>query len=62
MKAKNVHSHLEIGQQVTRLKRERDELLATLRDLMGYVGGWDEPASHPCGKAAQVLKKYEKPE
>lgn len=57
-----MHSHLEIGQQVTDLKRERDELLAALRELMGYVGGWDEPPSHPCGQAAQVLKKYEKPE
>jgi hypothetical protein len=47
---------------VTDLKRERDELLAALRELMGYVGGWDEPPSHPCGQAAQVLKKYEKPE
>jgi hypothetical protein len=31
------------------------KLHKALGDLMSYVGGWDLPASHPCGKAARVL-------
>jgi hypothetical protein len=26
-----------------------------LRALMGYVGGWDSAADHPCGQAAALL-------
>lgn len=36
------------------------QLASTLRELMDYVGGWDQPASHPCGKAAALLRIIER--
>jgi hypothetical protein len=35
------------------------ELLAALRGLMEYVGGWDSPAGHPCRVAADLLARLE---
>jgi hypothetical protein len=34
-------------------------MVKALRDLMGYVGGWDAPADHPCGRAARVLARID---
>jgi hypothetical protein len=39
--------------------RDDSEALRVLRQLMNYVGGWDSPASHPCGIAARFLEKIE---
>lgn len=33
------------------------DLLAALRGLMEYVGGWDAAADHPCGKARAAIAK-----
>ncbi len=33
------------------------EILAALRDLAEYVGGSDEPLTHPCGRAWDVIKR-----
>jgi hypothetical protein len=33
------------------------ELLETLHDVAQYVGGWDEPETHPAGKACALLRK-----
>lgn len=30
-------------------------MLAALQELMSYVGGWDAPADHPCGKARDAI-------
>lgn len=35
------------------------DLLKALRDLMCYVGGWDESVDHPCGRAARLLAQFE---
>lgn len=45
---------------VEALQKKSDALEAALRELMEYVGGWDQPKTHPCGKAASVLEKYSK--
>lgn len=37
-----------------------DEVATALKDLMHYVGGWDEKPGHPCGNAADVLRRMEK--
>ncbi len=37
---------------------EFKEVLDALETLMQYVGGWDSKPSHPCGKAAKVLRKH----
>lgn len=31
-----------------------------LRELMNYVGGWDAPVTHPCGKAAALLRALDR--
>jgi hypothetical protein len=36
------------------------QLHEALRDLMEYVGGWDQPVSHPCGRAAALLRIIER--
>lgn len=43
---------------ILKLAGERAELLNALSNLMGYVGGWDQKADHPCGAARDVLKKH----
>jgi hypothetical protein len=40
-----------------RLIAAAPDLLAALQDLANYVGGWDEPSSHPCGKARDAIAK-----
>lgn len=40
---------------------ERDEALDVLEELAQYVGGWDSPLDHPCGKAAALLARYNRP-
>lgn len=39
-------------------KREK-QLLDALKGLMGYVGGWDADATHPCGVAARAIQECE---
>ena len=40
-----------------RLIAAAPDLLAALRGLMEYTGGWDSPADHPCGIARDALTK-----
>lgn len=40
-----------------RLIAAAPDLLAALRGLMEYTGGWDRPPDHPCGIARDVLMK-----
>lgn len=35
------------------------DMLAALRDLLGYVGGWDSAPDHPCGKARDAIARAE---
>lgn len=39
--------------------RMEKQMVAALRRLMDYVGGWDEKASHPCGQARDALAAYD---
>jgi hypothetical protein len=41
------------------LESQRDELLAALRGLMEYVGGWDAAPDHPCGIARAAIAKVQ---
>jgi hypothetical protein len=40
-----------------RLLASAPELLAALRGLMQYVGGWDESGDHPCAIARAAIAK-----
>lgn len=51
----------EAGETITQAVNDHDELLDTLEALAQYVGGWDAPISHPCGRAAALLKRYNRP-
>ena len=37
-----------------------EDLHLALKDLMQYVGGWDEKPGHPCHMAAELLARVEK--
>lgn len=46
-----------IAKQWTATGDRSADLLKALDDLMQYTGGWDSPVTHPCGRAAALLKE-----
>ena len=40
-----------------RLIAAAPDMLEALEDLLNYVGGWDAPADHPCGRARAAIAK-----
>jgi hypothetical protein len=45
------------GEANARLIAAAPDMLEALEDLLNYVGGWDAPADHPCGRARAAIAK-----